>query len=899
MVDPDRHDIFTESVHGRHGTMRFFANDTVIGAALRLYGEWAENELRLFHHFIPSGGTVLDVGGFIGTHALAFSEMVGPDGHVLSFEPQAASFALLEENVRHNHRINVRIHNAAVGSRLGDIQLAPMNVGAPINFGSLTIYEGGTGTSGEVDVATVVTIDSLELGRCDFIKLDVEGAEDSALDGARDTIARLKPVIYAECNSLSDAARSFALLTSFGYSLFLHVVDAFNPDNFEHADRNIFGNAREAGLIAVPPELADKVKALVDPAWQLFELATLDDLAYGLLQKPQYFDEILRTGAAAKGGGTVVNAVEHRARLDEIDVLREGLQREIAARQAAEAQRDDIIRSRVEDEQHRAQLETLIAEQHSELAAALHDLAVEREHRRQSQDWRQGLLAALARLRGAKDESAWTRASNLFKWIGASIRAKLRDNRHVEKYRRKLKRQRPEKGTGAESIATPGTAPLPTIEDHDAVVGAVIRLKPLRSAAPAPAPSTRPLLVCLSHVAPYPPRAGNEYRIQRLLAWIESIGWDVALLVCPLPGGGLSEAQSIALAERYRNVVVVGRDGELRHHLSRSDLAAALATLDGVKVEDFAQSLGEDREEEAARLLPITRTFCPDVLLETLRTIDATVKPSVVQVNYGFMARVFPLLRQDTLKIVDTHDVFSTKMSKVVRFGITDPLALSSAEERRLLQSADILLAIQPDEAEELRALNTGARILTVGVDMPPPPVEAGIAGRPVALMVASANDMNRKGLKDFLRFAWPLVLKAVPDAEFHVVGSVGEALTGHEPNVRWLGHVDNLDDAYGQARLAVNPAVAGTGLKIKTLEALAKLRPIVVWPSGIDGLPPELRAYCQCVGDWFEFARCVIRDLTEPDAQSRLVEARDRIAELLSQDRVYAEFGTLLKNRR
>ena len=69
---------FIEQIEGRYGVIRFFSKDTVIGTALRTYGEWAENELRLFRHFIPAGATVLDVGAFIGTHALAFSQMVGP-----------------------------------------------------------------------------------------------------------------------------------------------------------------------------------------------------------------------------------------------------------------------------------------------------------------------------------------------------------------------------------------------------------------------------------------------------------------------------------------------------------------------------------------------------------------------------------------------------------------------------------------------------------------------------------------------------------------------------------------------------------------------------------------------------------------------------------------------------
>src|SRR5205085_3559022 len=43
-------------------------------------------------------------------------------------------------------------------------------------------------------------------------------------------------------------------------------------------------------------------------------------------------------------------------------------------------------------------------------------------------------------------------------------------------------------------------------------------------------------MICVSHVLPYPARAGNQYRIFRLLRWLSKHGWNVTLIVCPLPG---------------------------------------------------------------------------------------------------------------------------------------------------------------------------------------------------------------------------------------------------------------------------------------------------------------------------------------------------------------------------
>lgn len=820
------HDSLTEEVKGRYGTLRFFTKDTVIGAALRAYGEWAENELRFLGHVIPSGGTVIDVGAFVGTHALAFAHRVGEEGQVHAFEPQSRSFALLETNIRANGLNRVHLHHAAVGAAPGQACLDVMKTDEAANFAGLGVRSAQS-DAGTFDEVAVVAIDSLDLRRCDLIKLDVEGAEDAVLRGAVGTITRLKPVIYAECNSLADGARSFAELTSLGYALFVHIADAFNPDNWFGARENMFGVAREAAIVGVPPERRDEIAALTDPNWQIFELNSLDDLAYALLQKPQYIDEILRAGVAARCGGRVASGFEYAA----------------------------------------------LEQAHHRVVEAQHRLAHECEaQRRELADLRQVVAA--------------TERSNIFKIVRPIIRAEVSFRTGLRKLRLKMR------------AGLPKRRPVAARRTDDSRAELTIRLQGLTERGVAQTIARKaPLMVCVSHVSPCPPRAGNEYRILQLTRWLRARGLDLLLIVCPLPGEELAPERAVALAAEFDNVVVVGREGELRVQLARQDLAEVLGSLSGVDVRNFAEALREDANSDG-RILSITRTFCPDLLLEVMCAIDAAAKPFAFLLSYCFMTRGVPLLRPDVTKIVDTIDVFSTKASKVVRFGIEDTLALTPAEERDLLSGVDAVLAIQPDEADELRALGLDAPVLTVGVDMDVSPPAAGQPAEPVVLMVASDNEMNVKGLRDFLRFAWPRVRAAVPAARFHVVGSVGRILTGHEPNVRWLGHLDDLGDAYAAARLVINPVVAGTGVKIKTLEALSQLRPIVLWPSGVDGLSPELRTYCVCVTDWYAFGESVIVLLRDAAAGVRLIEARDTISALLSPEHVYAEFQALLSRR-
>ncbi len=406
-------------------------------------------------------------------------------------------------------------------------------------------------------------------------------------------------------------------------------------------------------------------------------------------------------------------------------------------------------------------------------------------------------------------------------------------------------------------------------------------------------------MVCITHVLPHPPRAGNEYRIQRMLPWLARQGWEVLLIVCPLADDEGVESNARRTAEGFSNLIVCRRDGTLLHHLAWDGLK--LEKLSGRRPRDFASILGEDAIENEAsrRTAGLLRTFCPDVMVELLLHVEEHFDPEVLLAEYVFMTRPFPLLRPGLRTIIDTIDVFSNKERKVVHFGIADPASLTDSEEASLLNRADLLLAIQPDEVADLQQLAPSVPVISVGVDFDiadhaPPP-----ATHPVALLVASDNRLNIKGLRDFLRFAWPLVLREVPEAELRIAGPVGDSAEVWSKSMRILGRVEDLRPVYAEARVVINPAVAGTGLKIKTVEALCHFRPIVLWPSGVEGLAPAARTMCHVADDWFDFSRQVIGLLQTGDDGHDFAERRRELIRHFAPDRVYAPLAEALSTPR
>lgn len=402
-------------------------------------------------------------------------------------------------------------------------------------------------------------------------------------------------------------------------------------------------------------------------------------------------------------------------------------------------------------------------------------------------------------------------------------------------------------------------------------------------------------LICLTHVLPYPSRAGNEYRIHRMLDWFAANGFNVFLAVCPLPGYAITPQQLASACSIYSNLILCERDGTLRYHLADGD--GPVNGLDGVRPRAFDKILREEADDApiARRLLPIVRNFCPDLLAEVLSHLDSVLQPEIILAEYVFMTRALPLVRTEAIKVVDTHDVFSTKHEKIVQFGIEDSLALSADEEASLLASADLVIAIQSEEAAELGKLVPNKPIVTVGIDFDPIATAGASVPDPIVLVVGSDNALNVRGLCDFLRFAWPLVRRDVPDAELRVVGAVGLQVEVDDPSVKIMGLVDDLTAAYAEARVVINPAFAGTGLKIKTIESLCHLRPLVTWPSGVDGVEADIRSLCYIATDWYMFAQHVVQLCKSEDASQVLVRRREEILRRFSPDTTYAALKAAL----
>ena len=285
----------------RYGNMLLFSTDTVLCRSLVEYGEWAQGEIELLLDLIKPGDTVVDVGAFIGTHTLAFAASLKGKGRVYAVEPHPIYFQILERNLKLNDIRNAEPLNIGLSDHAGGMGIPHIAFENNPNLGHTTLEEFHEG-SRQYHVA-IATLDQLPFTACNMLKIDAEGMEYQILLGAGQLLSKMHPIVYAECNSVEAGWPVIQLMKNHGYESYLYNVAAYNPNNFQNNPQNIFAEAREVGLLFIPPHNRDSIHQIAKNHKILTAINTLDDLVLGMLKKPQYKHEVLTEIAAASDLG--------------------------------------------------------------------------------------------------------------------------------------------------------------------------------------------------------------------------------------------------------------------------------------------------------------------------------------------------------------------------------------------------------------------------------------------------------------------------------------------------------------------------------------------------------------------------------------------------------------------
>ena len=366
---------------------------------------------------------------------------------------------------------------------------------------------------------------------------------------------------------------------------------------------------------------------------------------------------------------------------------------------------------------------------------------------------------------------------------------------------------------------------------------------------PLPFASRRALV--FSPVPTHPTTHGNRARVLHLVQFLENIGFEVHLAVLQVGRDMDEAAMRLAFGARLHLI-------PYKRPLRRRE------TLLG----RFGRRLRQLVDVEARHTVGVDDWY-DDRTDAALRSLDDNVGFDLAVVEYVFMSRALLALSTPRVKVIDTHDLFANRHRLFLEAGQSPQwFSTSPEDEQRGLKRADLVLGIQAQETALLRGYGVNAITFghTVAVDY----LWGSASPQYDFLIVGSSNFMNVEGLLWFGHEVLPLLLASLPALRVAVVGGVC-ASTPDMQGLLKLGVVPDLAAVYACTRLVLNPVQSGTGLNIKSVEALGFGMPLLATVSGSRGLEATHGHAIAVVDSPAEFAKTALTLLANSDELAQM----------------------------
>jgi glycosyltransferase involved in cell wall biosynthesis len=407
---------------------------------------------------------------------------------------------------------------------------------------------------------------------------------------------------------------------------------------------------------------------------------------------------------------------------------------------------------------------------------------------------------------------------------------------------------------------------------------------------PAEPATDRPRVLFASIVPPDPADQGNRIVTRNFIAHLLARGFDVDLL---LIGRVSPERMVLEFGDRVRVFSWAFPKWEtepsaaLRQHIVK--------TIRDVNPAPAEAATFQDLLREASTYHPFY--IVPDPLIRMAQALYHTHEYHSIVCNYTHLIRVAcelaPIRPLPPVTVV-THDALSRLPLEYGGQPLNTMYRMCAPETERAVLDAvpgAVILAISTSEQRYFREIGVQNPIELCEYDglqecsryrvLP-----GAFEGRRL-LFHASGNPMNRVAIDWFLQSCWDQIRSAVPDATLVVCGGICNLIDKSTPGIELHGIVarSRLMEILGTSSVAINPTLAGTGLKIKTVEAACAGLPSVCLPGAIEGLEAVAERFCLLGHDPESFSHACIRLLSDKEhwdglRESALALAAERFSE-------------------
>jgi glycosyltransferase involved in cell wall biosynthesis len=311
-------------------------------------------------------------------------------------------------------------------------------------------------------------------------------------------------------------------------------------------------------------------------------------------------------------------------------------------------------------------------------------------------------------------------------------------------------------------------------------------------------------ILLFSPIPSHPHYHGHRKRIYNLTKYLQQMGHDIHFVY--FNEDPIKDCDCIAMQNEWKTFTLVPRQKQL-------NLRHGNYNFDEWYQEDIAQYVNK-----------IINLFHIEV----------------IWMYYIWQSKLLELIPKDILTVIDTHDKFTDRYKLLSSNGNKTYawFSCSKRDEGAYLDRADVVVAIQNKESSYFKTISS-SKVYTVGHIEQKHNLNKNYTKLETIGFLGAHNAVNEKAINDFLDTFYKYS-RFANNMEIVIAGTVCNAIHVQHDKLTLLGLVDNLDDFYGNIDLVVNPLLFGTGLKIKSAEALAYGMPILSSAVGFEGIDSD-----------------------------------------------------------
>lgn len=385
--------------------------------------------------------------------------------------------------------------------------------------------------------------------------------------------------------------------------------------------------------------------------------------------------------------------------------------------------------------------------------------------------------------------------------------------------------------------------------------------------------------------------AGNRLHIKSMISFFREVGWDVHFLYLAY--------------EDYHDEAMRTYFGNNLHIISKGTIYQNRKTINYVfkKFLGIINRLKRKWQFFFGRITKNQFLYNSEVdshfsvfIKPKIKALQKQHDFKVVVCEYAFMSKSLAYFNKSVFKILDAHDSFTDRFNMYLNRQLKPSwVSLYKNEERKALRRADLIIALKKKEKQFFEQLSGKKSIcffsMSEVVQLPAKNFEKKL------LYFASDNPVNVETLKYFEDKVLPLVTKTHPDVLLLVGGTICNSYVKKNSNLQLLGKFDTAFDFYKLGDIVINPELEGTGLKIKTLEALCFGMPVVCTMAGAAGLTDDLNNHLLIANTNDQLAKAIIEIIENESLRKRLiVKAKNWI--MNNQENMKMDLLNIITNR-